>query len=65
MVSRNIQERDTIANHVFLKFTCKIWRPEYDKTYRVAQYADVRTNFSAMRAPPHRSVAVPFAKMAT
>lgn len=63
--SRNIQERDIIVTHLLLEFTCKVCRPACDKTYRLAQYADVRTKFVVMRAPPQRSTAVPFAKMAT
>jgi hypothetical protein len=44
---------------------CKVLNPDCDETYRLAQYAEVRTNFREMRAPPHRSTAVPFARIAT
>jgi hypothetical protein len=64
MMSRYVQGRDKITTHLFLECMCKVLRPEYDETYRLAQYAEVRKNFSAMRAPPHRSIVFPFAKMA-
>jgi len=57
--------KDKLTTHLHLEFTCKVLRPKYDETYSLAQYAEVRTKLSVMRAPPHRSVALPFAKMAT
>jgi len=64
-MSRYVQGWDKITTHLFLEFTCNVLRSKYDATYRLAQYAEVRTMLSLMRAPPQRSVVVPFLKMAT
>jgi len=41
MMSRYVQGRDKITTHLFLEFMCKVLRPEYDETYRLAQYDEV------------------------